>query len=143
MLYFVGYYSCAKGPTIDNDRLQVVRTAESLIGSPYRYGGKNKNGFDCSGFTAYVYNKAADRSIGRSSKEQAKTGKKLKTSQYKPGDLVFFKKGRKVDHVGIVYKSKRGELWMIHASSSRGVVAEEIYGSPYWSKKMLYVRSYL
>ena len=144
LLIFLVYYSCST--TRDkqhNQRFEIIETAESLLNSPYRYGGKNPKGFDCSGFTQYVYHKAANISLERSSKAQAKQGQKISLTKAKAGDLVFFRKKGRIDHVGIIHKSSRKGIWMIHASSSKGIVSEEITSSKYWSKKLAFAKSYV
>ena len=123
-------------------REEVLELAESLVDAPYRYGGKTPGGFDCSGFTNYVFRNAADIELARSSSRQVRQGGKVKLKKCKPGDLIFFShRSRSIDHVGIVYKRSNGKLWMIHASSSKGVIIEEVLSSPYWSKRLVKLRS--
>jgi LysM repeat protein len=94
---------------------------------PYRNGAEGPNAFDCSGFTRFCYKKLGI-TLNRSSIEQVKNGKKIRFRRHlREGDLVFFKgtKGRKVGHVGIVYKKKSGKSFeFIHASSNHGIVIE-------------------
>ncbi len=78
----------------------ILNVSQSYLGLPYKYGGNTPaEGFDCSGFTKYVYSKAAGINIPRVSKDQAKAGKSVPRSQIRPGDLVAF--NSPVDHVGI------------------------------------------
>lgn len=121
----------------------VVRTAEQLIGTPYKYGGKSPNsGFDCSGLTHYTY-QFTQYKLNRKASEQAKQGKRIKTRKAKAGDLVFFKEKGRITHVGIVISSKRKPLTMIHASSSKGVIRTKVFDSAYWKKRFKFVRRVL
>ncbi|HEU4947229.1 MAG TPA: NlpC/P60 family protein [Kribbella sp.] len=82
-------------------RARVLREAARLKGVPYRYGGTTPRGFDCSGYTGYVYKKAGKK-IPRTSRQQYAATKHLSRAAAKPGDLVFFKSGSgSVYHVGI------------------------------------------
>lgn len=54
---------------------EILQTARSLIGTPYRFGGTTPKGFDCSGFIGYVYQKAARRALPRTTEELARTGR--------------------------------------------------------------------
>lgn len=74
----------------------IIGIAESLFGVPYVYGGTTPSGFDCSGFTSYVYRQAGI-SIPRTASAQAAASTPV--SSPRPGDLVFF--GSPIYHVGI------------------------------------------
>ena len=74
----------------------IVNIARGLLGIPYVYGGSTPSGFDCSGFTSYVYRKAGI-SIPRTASAQQRAATRV--SNPKPGDLVFF--GSPAWHVGI------------------------------------------
>lgn len=80
-------------------RSEVVPYAMKFIGVPYRWGGTTPSGFDCSGFTQYVYRNAAGISIPRVSRAQIGAGERVSRSDLAPGDLVFF--GSPIHHVGI------------------------------------------
>ena len=67
----------------------------------YKYGGTDRSGFDCSGFTLTVYQNAFNINLPRTVKAMATLGKKVSKRKLKPGDLVFFRPSRKYDHVGI------------------------------------------
>ena len=93
---------------------------------PYRAGAVGPNAFDCSGFTCYCY-KQLGIELLHSSQAQALSGMRIERRHLKEGDLVFFRgnKGKAINHVGIVYKKKRGKRFdFIHASTSLGVVIE-------------------
>ena len=125
-----------------NIRSSLIDYARDLIGSKYKYGGTTPNGFDCSGFTQYVY-KFRDISLPHNAGAQAKLGKKIRTQQVRPGDLAFFKKGKHVNHVGMVTKIEGDDIYMIHSSSSRGIIEECLTSSTYWKPKLLYFRKYI
>ncbi|RLL45103.1 NlpC/P60 family protein [Oceanobacillus piezotolerans] len=83
---------------------EVSEVAKKHVGSPYKWGGTTPKGFDASGFTQYVYKKAATKmTIPRTSAEQYKVGKAVKKKDLKQGDLVFYSTGKKwkVSFVGI------------------------------------------
>lgn len=109
----------------------VVRTAYAQQGARYRYGGTSRGGFDCSGFTRYVYSKHGV-SLPHSSAAQAKKGAAVSKGELKPGDLVFFStRGRKVGHVGVY--SGNGKF--IHASNPRGGVKVDSLNSGYYRNR--------
>jgi cell wall-associated NlpC family hydrolase len=103
-------------------------TALSLRGTPYRNGGVDPNGFDCSGFVRYVYQQHGV-AMPRLAREQFRIGKSVDRGRLEPGDLVFFSTvAPGASHVGIVI----GGDQFIHAPSERGVVRVENLSSQYW-----------
>lgn len=124
-------------------RSQIVSTAKKYIGKSYVYGGKKPStGFDCSGFTAHVY-KNNGISLSGPSHHQAKQGKRKSMRELKEGDLVFFGKKNKVSHVAIVTNVEHNRIKVIHSTSSRGVVIDDISSSDYWKKRYLFGRDVL
>lgn len=114
----------------------VCSTAASLIGTKYLAGGMSPSGFDCSGFTNYVFKKN-NILLARTSTAQSQSVKLVKAKKAKPGDLLFFGKSKKkIHHVGIVVENKKGILKMIHSSSSKGVILTDVSSSAYWSKRL-------
>lgn len=114
----------------------LIDIARSLEGIPYKYGGTTQRGFDCSGFTSYVYQKN-NATIPRTSGEQERYAQSVRIKDLKTGDLVFFRPNKvgKVFHVALVVDNHRDGVIVIHSTSSRGVVEENITKSSYWSKK--------
>lgn len=121
---------------IEPQRENLIEYAEKCIGIPYLFGGDSLDGFDCSGFTGYVFTNSNFK-VGRSSRDQYQSCKKINKDEVKPGDLIFFNSGKdEVTHVGIVV-SKQGEpLKMIHSSTSKGVIVSEVETSEYWMNKI-------
>jgi cell wall-associated NlpC family hydrolase len=74
---------------------------------------------------------------------QAKQGRKKSMKELKQGDLVFFGSGRKVSHVAIVANVSRNKIEVIHSTSSRGVVVDDISNSKYWKKRYMFGRDVL
>lgn len=95
---------------------KIVDFAQTLLGTKYVWGGTTTNGFDCSGFTQYVYKKAAGVSIPRVSRAQATAGSHVDSKSMKAGDLLYFDTmgGGRTSHVGIYM----GNGKFIHASGS-------------------------
>ena len=118
------------------DGYALTGTALSLRGIPYRNGGTDLTGFDCSGFTQYVFAQHGV-SIPREVREQFRMGTLVQTDQLVAGDLLFFATTDPgASHVGI---SIGGDEF-VHAPSSTGVVRVEHLGSSYWSPRFLGAR---
>ncbi len=95
----------------------VIAIAKDYLGVPYVWGGTSPKGFDCSGFTQYVYKKAGV-SLPRTSSEQGKVGTKVSRSELRAGDLVMFP-----GHVGIYI----GDGKFIHSPSpGKSVCIEDL-----------------
>lgn len=117
-----------KGSGTSNSADQIISTAKRYIGVPYVWGGSSPSGFDCSGFTQYVF-KQHGITIPRTTTEQYKLGSYVSKSNLLPGDLVFLQNTYRegISHVGIYV----GDGKMIHASSSKGVVISDLSTSYY------------
>jgi cell wall-associated NlpC family hydrolase len=100
---------------ISNDN--VVAYASNFLGTPYLWGGTTPSGFDCSGFTQYVY-KHFGVSVGRTTYDQIKDGVSVSRDQLQPGDLVFFGKGGDPTHMGMYV----GNGAYIHAPRTGDVI---------------------
>lgn len=115
----------APAPTANNGSLLGI--AHSLSGVRYQYGGTTLSGFDCSGFTSYVFRQAG-RSIPRTAAGQYSATSRVSRAQAQPGDLVFFNQRGGIDHVGIYL----GGGSFIGAQSSTGVAVASL-DSGYWA----------
>lgn len=121
-------------------RSEIVKTAKSYIGTPYRWGGTSEKGFDCSGLTMATY-RVNGLNLPRVSRSQFRTGSYVSKSGLRPGDLVFFATGggSRVSHVGIYIGSDR----FIHAPSRGKTVRIDRLSSSYYKRTYAGARSYL
>jgi len=118
------------------DGFALASTALSLQGVPYRSGGADPSGFDCSGLVQFVLSRYG-RSWPRVVRQQYEQGRPIRAEDIRPGDLVFFvTEGRHVSHVGIAIGGDR----FVHAPNARGVVRVESLGSDYWSRRFVGAR---
>ena len=125
--------SVVEPPTGSADGYALSGTALSLRGAPYRNGGVDPAGFDCSGFVRYVYQQHGV-AIPREVREQFRVGKTVDRDRIEPGDLVFFSTvAPGASHVGIVI----GGDQFVHAPSERGVVRVENLSSQYWASRFI------
>ena len=92
-----------------------VQAALSKVGSPYVYGGKGPNSFDCSGFTSWAWAQAGV-SLSPASRSQISQGQRVSTDQLQPGDLLFY--GSPISHVAMYI----GDGQVVHAANPRSGV---------------------
>ena len=120
----------------------VVDAARSYQGVPYLYGGTTRLGLDCSGLLQLSFGEAGVN-IPRSSNEQAVWGESVKSTDLRPGDLVFFGASpgsRTITHVGLVTVVDDEGVDFIHASTSLGVVENSLESDYYLSRFIRAVR---
>ena len=112
---------------------EIANYALTFVGCPYVYGGNSPKGFDCSGFTKYVYNHFGI-TINRTASTQLDNGTSVSQSELQPGDLIMFKKGsssKRATHVGLYIGGGK----FVHASSSRvGVIVTSLTEAYYTNK---------
>ena len=97
--------------------------SEDWYGVPYRYGGCDKSGVDCSCFANVLYQQVYSKSIARSTNDIFKNCDQLSLEELQQGDFIFFKiGGTSISHVGIFLKG----TYFIHSSSSRGVILNSL-----------------
>lgn len=108
-------------------------------GTPYKYGGMNEDGIDCSGFTNILYKEIYKIQLPRVSKDIAENVKRKYTEDLKEGDLVFFSFGKTgiVNHVGIYLHNNK----FVHASTSKGVIISNLT-EPYYGDYLVKCGSY-
>ncbi|MFT4758912.1 MAG: cell wall-associated NlpC family hydrolase [Paraglaciecola sp.] len=125
-------------------RTQIASYAKKYVGTKYKYAGRTPKGFDCSGFTYYVM-KNFNVDLVPISREQEKQGKIIPVSKAKPGDLLFFRRSKKgnVFHVAMVVSNGSKGTFVVHSSSSRGVVLDNIKNNSYWKTKIVTARDVL
>ena len=106
------------GGSAANPGAAALLTAQSRIGTPYRYGGSGPDAFDCSGLVAYAYQRAGV-AVPRTAAQQYALARPVPRAELRPGDLVFFRlSGREVSHVGIY----AGDGKFVHAPQAGGQV---------------------
>ncbi len=113
---------------------RVVRSALAYSGVRYKYGGSTKRGMDCSGLihTSFTENEIP---FPRISHQMAHEGKRISLNEVQKGDLLFFKttkKGKRINHVGLVVAVDRREIRFIHSTTSRGVIVSSLREG-YWN----------
>ena len=109
---------------------QIVEYAKTFIGVPYVYGGSSPSGFDCSGFTSYIY-KQFGVNLYRVANDQAKNGYIVEKNELIPGDIILFaRNGSYINHVGIYV----GNGSFIHAPQTGSNVEITTMESGYYSR---------
>lgn len=116
----------------------LTRVFQRYEGTPYRYGGTNARGFDCSGFILTAYKEGLGQHLPRTTGQMLAEGHFVRRDQLRPGDLIFFRIGGKEQHAGIFMGNNR----FIHSSSSKGVM-ESSLASPYWRQRYTQARRFL
>ena len=104
-------------------------------GTPYRRGGLTTRGIDCSGFVLITFKALRDARLPRTVDEQATFGRGIVPGELRSGDLVFFKTGAAMHHVGIYLDRGR----FMHASTRRGVTISAL-ADGYWRKRFWQAR---
>ena len=110
-------------------------------GIPYRLGGMSTRGIDCSALVYLIYRDHMGIELPRTTLYQAVAGEAIKQGQLRPGDLVFFRTGRRGRHVGIYIEDGK----FLHASVSKGVTISHMqdyyWKSRYWRARRLALES--
>lgn len=121
----------------------VIKTAETYLGVPYRWGGMSRAGVDCSGLMVLAF-QSAGMTIPRVSGDQYAKGKPVKRAELRPGDLLFFSAGRPgvIGHTALVVAVKGGSVKFIHATSGHGVRYDYLE-SEHWGKLYMSASRYL
>ncbi len=118
------------------DGYAIAGTALSLRGTPYRDGGADPSGFDCSGFITYVFGQHGI-AVPRTVTQQFAAGDGVQSDELRAGDLVFFSTTAPgPSHVGMLIGGEE----FVHAPSTRGEVRVERLQSTYWAQRFVGAR---
>ncbi|HFC53764.1 MAG TPA: NlpC/P60 family protein [Gammaproteobacteria bacterium] len=116
----------ASGPSAAAD------VALSLVGVPYRYGGASPRGMDCSGLVQYSYRQVGIR-VPRTVADQRRHSFPVSMDRLQAGDLLFFRLGGRVSHVGIYLGRRR----FVHAPSTGKRVSVTTLDNIYWRRRLV------
>ena len=137
----VQYSDYAGTSAVKSAREDLVDYAKSFLGTRYVWGGASPSGFDCSGFTMYIYGQFGIR-LPHGATDQMRYGAAVDRSQLQPGDLIFFHddyySSSTASHCGIYV----GNDQFVHASTygSGGVLLTALNGNPYYSAHYIAAR---
>ncbi|WEV39595.1 C40 family peptidase [Lactobacillus sp. ESL0684] len=122
--------------TVTKKRSAVTKLAKKQVGKSYVYGAAGPNSFDCSGLVQYVYKKAGDKVLPRTTYSQVTVGKKVSLNKLKKGDLLFWGSADSPYHVGIYVG---GNKYVHAATPDQGVRKQTIstYFYPSAAKRVL------
>lgn len=127
------------GDPTSSARNAVVDVAAQQIGTPYRYGGNTRRGFDCSGLVEFAHRQAGIE-VPRTTAEQWADARSTDRRLLLPGDLLFFRIGdHKRRHVGIY----EGDGLFIHAPSAGKSVGRASLDSQYWRRRLIGAKTFL
>jgi len=142
LLFLAACATIAPTPTppanVAND---VLFRAISLVGTPYRWGGNTpQSGFDCSGLVGYVYRTQAGMNLPRTSRAiAALDAPKITRKDLEPGDLLFFGRHHRVNHVAIYVGHGR----FVNAPDKGGTVRLDELDGFYWRDHYLFAKRVL
>ena len=130
-----GQFRCAilmdvEVESLDNQRL--YRYIDEWWGTPYRLGGTGRSGIDCSAFVQGLQAEVYGQKVPRVTGDQQAACRPVPDAERREGDILFFRTGDRVMHVGVYLQNHR----FVHASTSRGVVIDDLR-SDYWRKAYL------
>ena len=125
-----------RGMTATEARQQLINSAESFLGTPYRYAGFDRRGLDCSGLVYLSFREGLNITVPRTTQSLYDWAEKIDSTELQPGDLVFFiTVGTTVSHVGIYTGGGR----FIHSASegpNTGVIFSNL-NEAYWRRTYL------
>lgn len=116
--------------TITNERL--VSFLESWYGVPYKFGGTDRLGIDCSAFCSLLMDSVFGIALPRTTNSQYEMGVKVKKEQLQQGDLVFFNTTGGISHVGVFLANNK----FVHAATSAGVIISDL-DDMYYKKRFI------
>lgn len=115
----------------------VLSSAESMVGMRYRLGGNAVSAIDCSGMVRAAFTRVGIE-LPRSTQEQIKLGRKIDARNVRPGDLMFYRWGKRRLHVAVY----AGDGEILHASPSAGQVTRTLLTAD-WNRRLVQVRRLL
>lgn len=110
-------------------RAALLAQYQEWRGVPYRAGGQSRRGVDCSGFVQLTFRERFGMELPRDTTGQSRIGDRLASNGLQPGDLVFFRTGKRSKHVGIFIQDGQ----FLHASTSQGVIISDMENG-YWQR---------
>ena len=114
-------------------RKAAARTAASMVGAPYRYGGASPAGFDCSGLVVYSYTAAGVPGLPHSAAGLERATRSVSLSELEPGDLLFFRLAeKKTSHVAMYV----GNRAFVHAPSKGKRVERVGFDHVFWAARL-------
>lgn len=140
-----GLFEVYQQTEVEKIQSDIVKQAYGLLGTKYAAGGTNPNtGFDCSGFTRYIF-KQQGMILPHGAFLQINSGVVIDKKDAKEADLIFFVEDTTVSHVGIVVGRNANGLVMVHAASEGVMETDEVSGEwkNYWSKKQMTIKRLL
>ena len=131
-------HAAAESGQKPTDELRLA--AQQWLGTPYRYGGNDRSGIDCSGLACRLYQSVFQYRLPRLANRQRQLGYSVHYPYLKAGDLIFFRFAgdERIDHVGVYL----GQDQFIHASTSRGVTIDRL-SDPYYRKHIVVIKRIL
>jgi len=126
-------------PVNEGEDDHLIREALAARGERYRWGGASRGGFDCSGFTRYLYARHAGVTLPHSASAQARLGQKVPREALQPGDLLFFHTSRRgISHVGLYI----GGNQFVHAANTRRRVRVDSLNEAYYRNRFVTARRF-
>lgn len=111
---------------------EIAIRAISLVGHPYRYGGADLEGFDCSGLVLFIHEQLGLR-VPRTAADQQRAAREVTRSELEPGDLLFFRtQGRRISHVGVYV----GENRFVHAPQPGRLIELRSLDDAYYARHL-------
>ncbi|MEN7342527.1 MAG: C40 family peptidase [Pseudomonadota bacterium] len=106
--------------------------AQQQVGVPYRYGGQDPRGFDCSGLVHFAYQQAG-HNVARTTSTLWASARPVASRDLMPGDVIFFRFDDKPSHVGLYL----GDGWFVHAPSTGKQVTTARVDAPFYANRMI------
>lgn len=112
---------------------EIALRAIALVGKPYRYGGADLDGFDCSGMVYFIHH-ALGLEVPRTAAEQQRAAQGVARASLQPGDLLFFRTtaSQRISHVGVYVGDNR----FVHAPQSGRLIELRMLDDAYYSQRL-------